>query len=365
MAEKEARYLRRDPRGLAISLLLPVVLLVLYGYAINFDVKQIRLAVYDPDRTQASRDLVRSLTRTGYFRLVAMLPDSADADGVLQSEAAKVVILLPQGFGADLAAGRSTSVQSLINGSDSLTASIALSYLESMIQDWQQRRARAQMPRGALAAPLEVQARVWYNEELTTVNFVIPGLVVIILMMLAALLTSQTVVRERELGTIEGLVVSPLAPAEVIGGKLLPYVAVAMADVTLVGVAGCCLFHVPLRGDPLVLLALTVVYIFAALGTGMLISVMAQSQQGAYTVALVATLLPTMLLTGFIFPVSSMPYVLQMLVQLHPATHFMVIVRAIGIKGVGLHVLWPRALALIALAAALMAASFAKFKKTL
>jgi ABC-2 type transport system permease protein len=365
VADKEARYILRDPRSLGVTLLLPVVLLVLYGYAINFDVKQIPLAVYDPDRSQESRDLVQSLTRTRYFVLARMLPGAAEADRALETGGAKVVLSIPSGFGADLAAGRTPSVQTLINGADSLTASISLAYLEGMINNWAARRARVLLPRGQGAPTIEPQVRVWYNEELESVNFIIPGLVVIILMMLAALLTSQTVVRERELGTIEGLVVSPVRPGELIVGKLVPYVVIALADVALVAVAGRLVFDVPLRGSPWLLLGLTFVYLCGALGAGMLISVMTGSQQVAYMIALIATLLPTMLLTGFVFPISSMPIVLQGLVQLHPATHFMVIVRAAALKGAGLSALWPRALALTGLTGALLAGSLVKFKKSL
>ena len=365
LADKEMRHLLRDPRSLGVALLLPVVLLVLYGYAINFDIKQIPLAVYDPDRSSASRDLVESLTRGDHFRLAAMLERPQEAESALQRRQVKVALILPDGFAADLAAGRPTSVQTLVSGADSLTASISLSYLEAMLQDWLVRSGRASSLGSVEFRRVVPKVRIWYNEDLASVNFIIPGLVVVILMMLAALLTSQTVVREREQGTIEGLVVSPVTGSEVVLGKLLPYVGVALADVGLVAAAGSLLFHVPMRGEVPLLLALTLVYLCAALGAGMLISVSTRSQQVAFMLAFVGTLLPTILLTGFVFPVSSMPKALQMIVQLHPATHFMVVVRAVALKGAGLAVLWPRALALVALAAALLGASIKGFKKTL
>jgi len=361
--EKEILYLLRDPRSLGVTLLLPVVLLILFGYAINFDVKNIRLAVYDPDRTPTSRDLVRALTNTHYFRLVRMLESTREADEVLAAGRAQAVLIIPARFSADLAAGRPTDVQTIINGADSLTANVALGYLEAMIQEWSRRREpRA---RGASVTPIEPKVRIWFNEDLSSVKFITPGLVVVILMMLAALLTSQTIVREREQGTMEGLVVSPITAREIMLGKLLPYVAIALADVALVALAGRLLFHVPLRGSPALLLALLLLYLLAALGIGLLISAVARSQQVAYLIALIATLLPTILLTGFIFPVSSMPRVLQAVVQLHPATHFMVIARAISLRGAGLADLWPRALALAGLSAAILSLATAKFRKTL
>ena len=365
VADKEVRYLLRDRRSLGVTLLLPVALLILYGYAINFDVREIPLAVYDPDRSAESRDLVQTVTRTGYFRLVRTLESPTQAEDVLQRGEAKVVLVLPAGFAADLAAGRTASLQTVVDGADSLTATISLSYLEAMTQEWALRRLAAAGGGERRAPPISPEVRVWYNEGLASTHFIIPGLVVLILMMVAALLTSQTIVREREQGTIEGLVVLPVTPRELIAGKLLPYVAIAAVDVALIGVAGKLLFGVPLRGSPALLSGLMLIYIIAALGTGLLISVLTRSQQLAYMIALIATLLPTMLLTGFVFPVASMPKVLQVVVQLHPSTHFMVIVRGLALKGAGIGVLWPRALALTVIAGALLAASAAKFKKTL
>ena len=365
ISDKEVRYILRDWRSLAVTLLLPIVLLVLFGYAINFDVKGIRLAVYDPNGTRESRDLIDELTRTGHFRLVEMLPRPQDGERALQTRAAKVVLILPRGLSEDMASGRRASVQTLIDGSDSLTATVSLSYLEAILRNWALKQAKVRLPRHVALVPIEPQVRVWYNEDLSSANFITPGLVVVLLMMLAALLTSQTVVREREQGTIEGLVVLPVSAGEIIVGKLLPYVGIALVDVVLVAAAGKVLFHVAMRGSLAVLAGLTVIYLFAALGAGLLISVTARSQQVAYMIALIATLLPTFLLTGFVFPISSMPKVLQLIVQVHPATHFLVITRSIVLKGAGLSVLWPRALALVVIAAALLAASIGKFKKEL
>jgi ABC-2 type transport system permease protein len=365
VADKEIRYLLRDPRSLGVTLLLPVVLLVLFGYAINFDVKGIPLAVYDPDLTPASRDLTNALSRAGYFRLVAMLSSPQQADRVLAAGKAKVVLVIPRDFGADLAAGRPAQVQSLINGADSLTATVALGYLEGMIQDWAARRGERRGAPPGPRLPIEPRVRVWFNEDLASVKFITPGLAVVILMLLSALLTSQTIVRERERGTMEGLAVSPLTRGEILAGKLLPYVLIALVDVALVATAGRLLFGVPLRGLPLLLLALLLTYLLAALGIGLFISALARTQQAAYLVAFIATLLPTILLTGFIFPVSSMPRVFQALVQIHPATHFMVVARAVSLKAAGLSVLWPRAVALVALAVVVLGATTAKFRKTL
>ncbi len=365
VADKEVRYILRDPRSLGVTLLLPVVLLVLFGYAIDFDVKGIPLAVYDPDRTPASRDLTEALTRTGYFRLAGRLTTPQQADRALAAGTAKVVLVIPTHFAADLAAGRPVRVQSLVNGADSFTATVSLGYLDGMIQDWAARRGAAEGAGHGGPVPLEPHVRVWFNEDLASVKFIAPGLIVVILMLLSALLTSQTIVREREQGTIEGLAVSPLRGGEILAGKLLPYVVIALVDVALVAGAGRLLFGVPLRGSLLLVLALLITYLLAALGIGLLISATARTQQAAYLVAFVGMLLPTILLTGFIFPVSSMPRILQALVQVHPATHFMVVARAASLKAAGLSVLWPRAVALAGIAAAVLALTAVKFKKTL
>ena len=365
MADKEARYLLRDWRSLTVTLLLPVMLLVLFGYAIDFDVRHIALATYDPAPSQDSRSLTKALTASGYFDLVETLPSPDAADAALQTGRVSVVLVFPTSFSADLAAGRTPTIQTLVNGADSLTATVSLSYLDAMTTDWALRQAQPELPPGVEPVAVRPVVRVWYYEVLSSRKFIIPGLVVLLMMMLAALLTSQTVVREREQGTIEGLVVSPVTAGELILGKLLPYVAIALADVATVAAVGLMVFHAPMRGGPALLLGLMLVYLLAALGAGLLISVSTRTQQSAFLAAFVATLLPTMLLTGFVFPVSSMPKVLQALVQLHPATHFMVIVRAIALKGAGMAVLWPRAAATAALAAALLGASVMRFRKAL
>ncbi len=365
VAEKELRSIVRDPRSLAVTLVLPVVLLILFGCAINFDVRYISLAVFDPKPTATSRDLLDSLTATEYFHIVARLSSPNEADETLARGRAQAVLVLPTAFAEDLAAGRPVRVQTISNGSDSFTATVALAYLDGIIAHWAQEWAQRDAPRQASQPGIEPQVRIWFNEDLSSVKFITPGLVVVILMMLAALLTSQAIVREREQGTMEGLVVSPLTARELLLGKLLPYVAIALIDVVLVAAVGRLLFGVPLRGSPLVVLALLLVYLLAALGLGLFISAVARNQQAAYLVALIGILLPTMLLTGFVFPVASMPKLLQAVAQLHPATHFIVVARALSLRGAGLAELWPRALALAGLATAIMGATMVRFQKTL
>jgi len=365
VAEKELLSVLRDPRSLGVTLVLPVVLLALFGYAINFDVRHIALAVYDPQPTPTSRDLLTSLTATEYFDIVAQLASPNEADEILARDRAQAVLVLPTGFAEDLAAERPVRIQTIINGSDSFTATVVLRYLDGMITDWAAKWAARDAPRQTRRPGIEPKVRIWFNEDLSSVKFITPGLVVVILMLLAALLTSQTIVREREQGTMEGLVVSPVTGRELLAGKLLPYVGIALVDVALVAAAGRLLFAVPLRGSPFVMLGLLFIYLLAALGIGLFISVAVRTQQTAYLVALIGTLLPTMLLTGFVFPIASMPKVLQAVVQLHPATHFMVIARALSLRGAAFVELWPRALALAALSAGIVGITIVRFRKTL
>ena len=369
IAWKEFVQILRDARTLAVVVILPVLMLMLYGYAINLDVKHLKLAVYDQDRTQASRDLTGVFSHSEYFDIVSHLNSYQEATDVLDRGQVKAALVVPLGFASDLASGRAASVQLLIDGSDSTAASTAIGYANAMIQQHSAAISLAAVQRagvtGGTVLPVDARIRFWYNPELRSMNFIVPGLIAVILMMLAALLTSMTVVRERERGTIEQLVVSPVMPRELMLGKLTPYVIIAFLDVIMVIAAGRLLFRVPLVGSPGLVLACSAVFLTAALGVGLLISTLSTSQQVAMTVALVATLLPSILLSGFLFPISSMPTAVQWLTNLIPARHFLVILRGIFLKGTGLSLLWPQLLALLILGLLMLAFSSLRFRKKL
>jgi ABC-2 type transport system permease protein len=369
IAWKEFLHLLRDWRTLAVVVALPVLMLVLYGYALNLDVTHIRLAVYDQDRSAPSRRLTDAFVRSGYFRTVSFLSSYDQATESLDGGAARVVLVIPTGYAGDLASGRQAQVQLLVDGSDSTTASTAIGYANALLQQQSVDVAAKALSRRGLGAramaPLDVRTRYWYNPELRSTNFIVPGLIAVILMMLAGLLTSMTIVRERERGTIEQLIVSPVMPGELMLGKLLPYVLIALFDVLLVITMGRLVFHVPLVGSPALVLALSGVFITAALGIGLLVSVVSTSQQAAMTAALMVTLLPSIMLSGFVFPITSMPVPIQWITTLIPARHFLTILRAIFLKGVGLGLLWKPALILVIYGAAALALSARRFRKTL
>ncbi len=367
---KEFIHIFRDWRTLVVVLLLPVVMLVIYGYGVNLDVRDIAMAVCDRDGTPESRALICAFEATGYFHVRRYLGAEREAGELLDRGVVQVALFIPRGYGERRVRGRAADVQLIVDGSDSATASAIIGYADTLLRFYSARAtvaalARRGVPRAGGFVPLDPRVRVLYNPDLKSTYFIVPGLIAVILMLLSALLTAMTVVREREQGTIEQLVVSPLRPGELMLGKLLPYVVIAYVDVVLVLAAGRILFGVPVRGSVALLLALAGIYLFSALGLGLLISVSAKTQRVAMTVALIATMLPTVLLSGFIFPIRSMPRVLQPLTDLLPAKHFLIIIRSVLLKGVGLEVVWPQAAILALFGVVLIGLSALCFKKRL
>jgi len=370
IARKEFIQLYRDWRTLAVVVVLPVLMLVLYGYAINMDVRHLRTAVLDQDRNAAARDLVHAFANSEYFDIVRYLDAPAEIDGVIERGEARLALVIPRGYARDLASGRQAQVQVIIDGSDPTTASLAMGYVSGVVQTYSAQvtlaaAARSGIVRPASLQPLDYRPRVWYNPELSSAYFIVPGLIAVILMLLAALLTSMTVVRERERGTIEQLIVSPLLPRELMIGKLVPYIIIAFGDVVLVTVVGRLLFGVPLRGSGVLLLGLSALFVIAALGIGLVISTISRSQQVAMTLAMMTTMLPSFLLSGFVFPIASMPRAIQVITYFIPARYFLVIVRGIFLKGVGAEVLWRQALPLAVFGAVAIIISALRFRKRL
>ncbi|MGD9495985.1 MAG: ABC transporter permease [Armatimonadota bacterium] len=370
VARAEWTHNYRDARSLGIILLLPIVLLLLYGYSVRFDLRELRFAVEDWDRSEAGAQFVDSLARSDYFRLHALVTQPGEAERLIARGDVRFVLVLPPDFGENLAAGRAGRVQVLLDGADSTSAGVALGYLEAVVgahsvelaRRWAQRTG---VPPSALQPALTVEPRVLYNPELESVNFIVPGLIAVIMTMLAALLTSGCIVREREAGSFEGLAASPIAPAEIVLGKLTPYVFIAIFDVVLSIGVGWLVFGVAPTGSRSALLAASAIYLIASLAIGLLVSSIAHTHQIATMVAFVTTMLPTMLLTGFVFPVRSMPLVLQYIAQIFPATHFLVIIRAIYLKGTGLGLYVHHALALGLIALVLVVAASKAFRKSL
>ena len=366
---KEFLQIFRDPRLLYVVIVLPVFMLLLFGYAINLDVRHVQLAVYDQDYSRESRDLVGAFTHSAYFDLIGTVDNPRQVTEIMERGKARVVLVIPRNYSRDLAAGRTVPVQVLVDGADSTTASTAIGYIGAILQQQSTQISLQAVQRagihGQALQPVENRERYWYNPELKSTNFLVPGLISVILSMLAALLTSATIVRERERGTIEQLVVSPIRPFELMLGKLIPYVVIAFADVLLIMSAGIFIFHVPLRGSPVLALSAAAIFVVAALGIGLLVSAVAPNQQVAVTGALMGTQLPSVILSGFIFPVSSMPPIVRVIAQVIPATHFIRILRGIFLKGNTLSIVWQPMLYLLAIGVAMLLISTARFKKKL
>ena len=367
---KEFIEIWRDPRSLGFVLSMPVLMLMLYGYGISSDVKRVPLVVYDRDRTPAARELLRRFTSTEYFVVTARVDGLRELRLAIDRGQAKVGLLIPEDFGKNLSAGRPASIQFVVDGSDSNTANIAIGNISAIGRSTElfPRDLRPQLylaPKHTNVEPIELRTWIWYNPELKSSNFLVPGLTAVILMMLAAILTSLTVAREWERGTMEGLIASPLHAHELMIGKILPYVVIGVVDVVFILLVAVFWFRVPLRGNLSLLMVSSTIFLLGALGIGLFISAATKNQQVAFQLSLLATMLPSLLLSGFFYPIENMPPVLRAVTYLVPARYFLVVIRGIFLKGVGLNVLWQELLFLSAFAIFMLIASSAKFKKRL
>lgn len=357
IARKELIQLRRDTRSLILAFLLPVLLLVLFGYAISWDVRNIHTAVLDGDRSARSRELIDAFRASGYFTFVEDLERPGDIGNLFDRGTVQVALVIPPGFAADLSSGRTATVQAIVDGSDANTATIVLAYADAITRTWSS-EVRFQ---GASLA----ESRVWYNEELASRNMIVPGLVAVIMMIIAAMLTSLTIAREWERGTMEQLAATPVSRVEVVIGKLLPYLGIGLADVVVSAVLGVLLFDVPFRGSAALLMALSFLFLTGALGLGMFISAATKSQVLATQAAMIATYLPSFLLSGFMFAIEVMPAPLRAVTFLVPARYFLVVTRGIFLKGVGVDVLHTQGLLMLAFAVAGLGLAVLRFRKEL
>lgn len=357
----------RDKRSLFVILVLPVVLLLLYGYGINYDLRDVPFAVQDLSGTTQSRDLIQSLIRTGYFSLREVITNQQRIGELVDRGDVVFVLVIPPDFQRLLGAGRAAPVQVILNGGDTTRAGIAASYIQGALQDYSSRLLAEYVARqgSSGAAPFEVRTTILYNPALDSTRFIVPGLIAILLTILAGLLTSTAVVREREWGSFETLISSPPRPADIMLGKLAPYIVIAFVDVVLSILTGVLVFHVVPVGSVALLLFVSFLYLVASLSLGLLFSTIAKTQQLAILLAVLTTLLPTILLSGFVFPIRSMPLFLQFISNFVPATHFLIVIRGIYLKDAGLHVLWARVLILALFSVVLLLMAGRRFKKKL
>jgi ABC-2 type transport system permease protein len=363
LVRKEARQTFRDPRALRVIFLAPILQLVIFGYAVTTDVKDAALIVYDRDRTAESRELVQALTAAGYFRVEATATRAEELATALDHGRAIVALEIPRGFQGDLAAGRPATVQLLIDGTTSNTATVAQAYANQIILRFgQEHSAAAQTARGKLPG-VDLRVRAWYNPNLESRVYNVPGVVGNLMMLMSLLLTTLAVVRERELGTLEQLMVSPLKPAELILGKTLPVVGIALVDLVLIASVATLWFGIPMRGSFALLGLVSLAYIVCGLGIGLLISTVSNTTQEAF-MTMFMFFLPAMIFSGFFFPVENMPVFFQYVTLLDPVRYYVEAVRAIFLKGAGIGVLWPQIVTLFGMGGAILWLATTRFQKT-
>ena len=355
VARKETLHVLRDPWSLGMAIAIPLLLLLLFGFALTLDVDQVPLAVLDRSDTLASRELVSRFAGSRYFSLVERIGSYEELQSAIDERRVLAGLVIPADFADSVGAGRGATIQLLVDGSDSNTATMALGYANAVVRT---------VP-GGVVAPLELRPRVWFNPELESRHYIVPGLIAVIMMVIAALLTSLTVAREWERGTMEQLIATPVTGAELILGKLAPYFVVGMLDVALAVAAGQFLFAVPLRGSGALVFAMAAVFLTGALAMGILISIVTKSQLLASQFAMVTTFLPAFLLSGFMYAIANMPAPIRIATHLVPARYFVALLKGIYLKGVGLEVLGGQAALLAVFAVAMLLLARAKFKKRL
>jgi ABC-2 type transport system permease protein len=361
MAHKELLHILRDPQVLGIALGMPVVLILLFGFAISFDVERVPLVIVDQDHTTGSRSLVDKFTASDTFRAVARRQDPAEVEPLFRAYLAKAALVIPRGYGRALERGEPANAQLLLDGADSTTASIALGYSQAVSLN----ASRAELAKLVSRAEpsLVAEPRVLFNPALRSRIFLVPGLMVLILVMNAVMLTALTVAREYERGSMEQLFATPVGKLEIILGKLLPYFFIGLCQVLLVITLGVGLFDVPVRGSLLLLFVIAAVFILAMLMQGLLISLITRNQVVAAQVAVLSTFLPALLLSGFVFPVENMPWPLRALATVLPARYLVRSLRAVFLRGNGLEVVAPDLLALLGFFLVLLVVAVARFRR--
>ncbi len=368
MLIKEFLQALRNPRMAGVIFVAPMVQLIVFGYAATTDVRRVTLAVRDLDNTPESRELVDRFRRSGYFDLVERPADDARVRWLLDRGRVQLVLAVDAGFGGELRSGRTARAQFLVDGTDSNTAAIVLGYAGRIAGDYSERLLAGRLERtaGAWRRPqgAELRRRAWFNENLESRNYFVPGVIATITMLVTLILTSMAVVREKELGTMEQIMVTPITAAEFIAGKTLPFAIIGVVDAVLIMLIGTLWFDIPLRGSPWLLLGCLGLFLAVSLGVGLLISTVCQTQQQAM-MSTFFFYLPALLLSGFMFPIANMPEPVQWLTLLDPLRHFLVIVRGIFLKGVGVEVLWPQIAALAAMAMGVFALAATRFRKTM
>lgn len=359
MIRKEFRQIQRDILSLLALLVIPTFLVFLIGYAVNFDVKHISLAVYDQDNSQLSRNLIRQFSNTEYFDLNYNVSNYSEIERLMGKGKALVAIVIPPEFSKKFFSNDIVKMQVFIDGSNANVATIALGYISRIIQQHSSKLAIQVFEQlgGKFLLPIDFRPTIWYNPELATTKFLIPGIIGFILMIIGVVSTSLSVVREKERGTMEQLMISNLTTVEIILGKTVPYLVIGSVSSILVVAVGFTAFNVEIQGNILWLALGILLFLLCALGQGLIISTVAESQQVAFMISVFSSLLPTFLLSGFVFPIRSMPLVLQAISYIVPAKYFLIITRSVVLKGVGIEVFWEQFVVLLLFASIMIGLS--------
>jgi ABC-2 type transport system permease protein len=366
VAKKEFKQIYRDKRTLFILVFFPMFMLMMFGYALNFDIKHIQLAVFDEDKTQTSREFVDSFIRNEYFDLNQYLDSIIQIDQLMAKEQFKAALVIPSGFSDNILNGNSPQIQIIIDGTNSNTAATIVGYVNAIIQDYSTKiilKSIMKIGKTRLTLPIDFKPRVWYNPELKSSKFLIPGLIGFILMIITVLTTSLSIVKEKERNTIEQIAVAPIKPVELILGKTLPHVLISLVASVLILTASYYLFGLTIKGSIPLLFLVTLIFLTGTLGMGLMISTIAETQQVAFMISVVTTLLPAFLLSGFVFPIRNMPVVIQAITYIIPVKYYLVVLRNILLKGTGLYAFWDQVLFLIAFAVVMITASSIRMSK--
>lgn len=364
---KEFKQIFRDPRMKTIIFISPLLQIILFGYSANKDITYVPTAIYDRDNTSESRDLLRKFTYSKYFIPERYIFSDQEQDLVLDKGQVNTVIRIDRGFGRNLRANKDANIQLAFDGTDSNTAMIVMGYANTIMSNFQQEQLKnkAELAGFLNTVPsVDLRDRAWFNGNLISRNYYLPGVIATIVTMMSLMLTAMAIVKEKEIGTMEQLTVSPLKPIELIIGKLLPFAIISLVQIFLITLLGVVWFHIPLRGNILFLLFSTCIYLFTTLGIGLFISTISSTQQEA-NMAVFLFYMPTVLLSGFAYPIANMPIVIQWFTIFNPMRYFMVVIRSIFLKGVGLEVLWPQLLPLVIIGLTVITLSALRFRKKL
>ncbi len=366
LVKKEFRQIMRDARTLYLIFIFPVFLLMLFGYALSLDVKNVKIAIKNNDNSEETRDFIKMLESSSYFKVVGYLNTQQEINSWLDEKLAQCVVVFPANFTDDMRSGKNVQLQFLVDGVDGNTATVIMNYVTSATRFYNNKITQEYLARTGIKSfiPVDPQPLFWYNPDLNTTKFLIPGLFCMILITTAVILTSLSIVREKELGSMEQLRVSPLSSIELILGKTIPYTVVALFVAAFTLFISNIAFGLEIKGNYLLLFFTTIIFLVAILSLGIFISTISDSQQVAFQIASIATMLPTFILSGFIFPIESMPWPIQILTNITPAKFYIIILRAIILKGVGIEAFWKQIISLLAFAAFFIGISTIRMRKS-